>query len=527
MTKFSGSFLEFVRSWRYFIWMIVLGLALALFYVEEDWRGHWSWQRYQRRMHSQGQHLDPAAFIPSRVPDDKNFTMTPFLAPLFDFIPGSQKWAGPNPGQSVSGFAPKYDAASHEVSKVKTDRFSSWIRPRTDLAAWYLAFQKANQDPSNHNLSLSTNFTRQSAATGVLKELLECGAVLDEIQAASQLPYSRFNLRYEEDNPSGILLPHLGVVKHLCQVLSLRACARLATGEVDQAFSDVKLMLFLTETSQKEPFLISQLVRMAEVYLALQPIAEGLGQWSDSQLSEVQQKLAHFDLLTDTKRNLEAERSWGCAIIDYVARSSQKYNLGNITGQPQTDFAGVLMTAAPEGWLELEKLHYCRIFQESILPAIDLENHRISPAGVEAKRKAMPNSSWTGAYFRHRFFTKLLLPATDTFFRKAAFGQTAVETAMLACALERYRKVHGRLPQSLEALTPDFVRTLPHDVITGQPLKYRLTNDNHYLLYSVGWNETDNGGVVSASQSGDRKDEFQDIASEEGDWVWQLPPILE
>jgi hypothetical protein len=519
MTKFTGSLSEFIHSWRYFIVALVLGLAIALFYVEEDWRGHWTWQRYQRRMNSQGEHLDYSAFIPPGVPDDKNFAMTPFLAPLFDFISGSQKWAGPNPLQSVGGFAPKYDAASRELANVKTIRSNSWIKGSTDLPAWYCAFLKLNTNHALSRSSVSTNFTRLEAAKGVLSELSECDGVLDEVQAASQLPYSRFNLRYEEDNPAVILLPHLAVLKHLCQVLSLRASARLALGETEPALRDIKLMLFLVDANRNEPMLIAQLVRMAEIYIVIQPLAEGIGQWSEPQLRELQDRLAHLDLLADAKRNLAAERAWGCAIIDYVGRSSDKNNLlGSITGPPQTDFAGVLMTAAPEGWLELEKLHYCRIFQESILPTIDLSNRRVDPAVVGAKAKgitALSNNSWPMAYFRHRFFSKLLLPAMDKFARKAAFGQTAIDTAMLACALERYRQIHGRLPEALEALTPQFVPTLPHDIITGQPLKYRRTDQEHYILYSVGWNQVDDSGLLCPTQSS------EDIASEEGDWVWR------
>jgi hypothetical protein len=40
-------------------------------------------------------------------------------------------------------------------------------------------------------------------------------------------------------------------------------------------------------------------------------------------------------------------------------------------------------------------------------------------------------------------------------------------------------------------------------------LKYRRTNGGGYLLYSVGWDEKDDGGVAAQSR-------------EEGDWVWEL-----
>ena len=84
-------------------------------------------------------------------------------------------------------------------------------------------------------------------------------------------------------------------------------------------------------------------------------------------------------------------------------------------------------------------------------------------------------------------------------------NQTALNQAALVCALERYRLVHGRYPDSLEQLVPDFVQKLPRDLIGGQPLKYRRTADGKFLLYSIGWNEKDDGG---------------DPDKNNGDWVW-------
>jgi hypothetical protein len=77
----------------------------------------------------------------------------------------------------------------------------------------------------------------------------------------------------------------------------------------------------------------------------------------------------------------------------------------------------------------------------------------------------------------------------------------------VACALERYRLTHGEYPETLTALMPQFIDKLPHDLIGGEPLKYQRTDVNQFLLYSVGWNEMDDGGVPG-----------KNIA--EGDWVW-------
>ena len=84
----------------------------------------------------------------------------------------------------------------------------------------------------------------------------------------------------------------------------------------------------------------------------------------------------------------------------------------------------------------------------------------------------------------------------------------------MACALERYRLANGQFPEKLDSLTPQYISRLPNDVITGQPYKYRRADDGQFILYSVGWNEKDDGGVPGTHSLYDDK---------EGDWVWDYP----
>ena len=98
--------------------------------------------------------------------------------------------------------------------------------------------------------------------------------------------------------------------------------------------------------------------------------------------------------------------------------------------------------------------------------------------------------------------------------------------ARTACALERYRLAHGKYPQTLDALAPQFIAKVPHDPIGGQPLHYRPTDDGQFILYSVGWNEKDDGGTVSLTKgvSGDA-DKPGSVDLDNGDWVWRYPDL--
>jgi len=85
--------------------------------------------------------------------------------------------------------------------------------------------------------------------------------------------------------------------------------------------------------------------------------------------------------------------------------------------------------------------------------------------------------------------------------------------------LERYRLAHGQLPDTLDALVPEFLDRVPNDVINGQPLRYRQTGADQFVLYSVGWNEIDDGGTIAWIEG---RTPRQDL--ERGDWVWSSQP---
>jgi hypothetical protein len=116
---------------------------------------------------------------------------------------------------------------------------------------------------------------------------------------------------------------------------------------------------------------------------------------------------------------------------------------------------------------------------------------------------------------------RMFLSGLGAAIKKFAYGQESVDLARVACALERYRLKHGGYPESLDALAPQFIAKLPHDIITGRPLKYRRTDDGQFVLYSVGWNETDDGGVVVVFDGSFGKSGNVDI--NKGDWVWRYP----
>lgn len=73
-------------------------------------------------------------------------------------------------------------------------------------------------------------------------------------------------------------------------------------------------------------------------------------------------------------------------------------------------------------------------------------------------------------------------------------AETRVRSVDAVIAIERHRRRHRRLPQSLAELVPEFLPTVPLDQIDGQPLRYRV-EQGVICIYSVA-NETDDGGTA-------------------------------
>jgi hypothetical protein len=108
----------------------------------------------------------------------------------------------------------------------------------------------------------------------------------------------------------------------------------------------------------------------------------------------------------------------------------------------------------------------------------------------------------------------MAIPALSGQIVRVARTQTAVDQALVACGLERFRLAQGTLPESLDSLAPAYLKAAPRDLITGEALRYRPATDGTYLLYATGWNGTDEGGAfVPTPATGNRP-------ATEGDWPW-------
>ena len=261
-------FLKWLFSWRTarraLLGLACLVTAWALFCTEENIRGKHAWDKYRRELEARGEQLNYKTFIPKPIPDDQNFAATPVVTSWFarsnNVNIGFENWKNDNYGLAeadVTDGQPKADLGSRHF---------------LDLAAWGTAFDaiRSGAFAKGHKIEPGglDRESRAKATPSVLEALRTNEAVFAELRAASQRPFARYPVNWDVEDPFSILLPHLGSVRNVYRRLRLKACAELAVGRSDDAFADVTLMLRLVDSLQKEPFVISQLVRVACLQLA-------------------------------------------------------------------------------------------------------------------------------------------------------------------------------------------------------------------------------------------------------------------
>jgi len=499
--------------WRLLRWGLIglVGLiTLTAFLVtEENWRGKRAWENYKSAAEARGERFDLASLVPP-VPDDQNFFCASIVAGALDQIRKAGSDASGSANYRMNFTIYRGDSKNWPMQG------GYWLKGTlTDLKQWQTYFRNFNATPEGKTNGFPAAAQPQTPAADVLLALSGFNPALEELRQASLRPGARIPLNYENGfDAAGELLPWLANMKRCAQFLQLRILAELENGQSDAALADVKLLFRVTDCVRQQPFLISQLVRIAMTVINLQPIYEGLAQhrWSDAQLAELAQVLAKQDYLADFEFAMRGEKITAIETFEKqrVTRESKQWEEHSGTNELMT----ISYRFVPRAFFYQTELAFAQMHEQFIAPLVDSTNRMVAPDALRQAQAAIKSQMKHYSYYKVQ--AQMVFPAIAASVTKFARIQSQVDLAGVACALERYQLANGNYPASLDALAPQFVDKLPHDLINGQPLHYRRTDDGKFLLYSVGWDETDDGGKVFFTKSGA-------VDQKKGDWVWQYP----
>jgi len=494
------------------ILLAILGALLLVFYAEEDWRGTRDWATCQRDLAAKGETLDLRQLIPPGNPTD-DLSKAPIFQEMYraeqDYEQARKAKSSPN--GLITGMVDNLVQAETRMDRLKIDlgsndrskipKLADYRKGEsTDLAAWQKFFHS--------NLKAHLPSENGTAPDDVLRTLRQFDPELNETDSAVSNPNAYWPHNY--DMPFQEYLGAVTSMIDVAKILQLRATAYLENKQMDLAEKDYLFSFRLCQPLTRGPFYVHYLVIAAVRTIDDSILWEGLRRhvWNDTQLHEMESALASTDMVALAAQTLRNNRASFLKAMDVAQTvdtiSFRRLKAGNWFFPPESAIY------RPLGWWNQDRCIYSRGTQRDI-EGLDLEHETLST--VPFLHSEIPRSGpgdnpnlWSHIYIPMSAHD---LPVVDSMSSSIARAETYRRLARLACRLEEYRLAHNnQYPEKLDDL-PDLPAHLNQEVLSEQPLHYQRKGDG-YLLYSLGWNQKDDGGAYSTD-------------AKEGDWPWPSP----
>jgi hypothetical protein len=309
---------------------------------------------------------------------------------------------------------------------------------------------------------------------------------LSLVREAAAMPRCRFPVNWEAG--AAALFPHYPRLWSLCRLLGARAVVAAAEGRQADAVADLEAMLRVARHIGAEPALIGQLVQYACLTAAgsaLQGVLESTPLEAEASRG-LDEALAAVEVYAPFHAAMQTERAFGMWAFD-LARRNPRRLLGEMGHDPDSGLPfRLLADARPlfEPLIKRDQLYFLRRISARITRW--QERRPMDPAD--------PLEDPEGFFPWYARISRIFDPALHGAASKRDEAAARLALARCALALDACRRQTGSYPRSLDAAQEMRGRPLPEDPFTGGPFRYRLRGDG-YLLYSVGANRQDDGGV--------------------------------
>ena len=338
-------------------------------------------------------------------------------------------------------------------------------------------------------------------------------------------------------------LHNLAMILAAALLLSPAAVAALHRGDSAAAVTNIHSLVALVN-AWKEPSFIAQLVRVAMVQIAVNRWLSGnerATNLSDQQLAILQKDWTDLDFCRNLESALLMERTLMSTTIQQLRTSNSP------AASMYSGYSGLPPSSGSSGdWLEdlkdlgrSAKLKTAEtLWRVSWSYSDELASLQGDQILVETIRQIQTNGFFKDAFAeRDRKFVALGLDRRSTnwlrselddeltdlgsvqslshMFDRVLAAEATRRMTITSIALKRYQLRHAKLPPDLNALVPEFLPQVPRDPVDGHPLRYQVTADDTFLLYSIGTDGVDNGGDPTTTKS--------PYWLRGRDWVWPQP----
>jgi len=339
----------------------------------------------------------------------------------------------------------------------------------------------------------------------------------------------------------GMLLPHLAGLKNLAQRVGLRAMVECHDGHFDPAWTNLLAETRLLTAWDTEPVEISQLARFGIAHVIYETTWQVLqtNVWTDEQLARLQAEWASLNYFTNLPETAAFARASAVQVCQLQRNQPSGLSMNQLIHEPKYTADAYMKERhyRNTGSYEDEKallLHY-RDREVELRNAIKCQTWlqmRKLPGVTNVTQFRSTNSSQMQSLLNIRATSMFFLHEGVGFLGRAARAEAERRVIITAVALERFHLRYHSYPKSLAELSPDILATPLTDFIDGQPLRYRTSDDGHFLLYSLDVDGIDDGGVFARPNARGWPESLRPASSDDNgvritaDLAWPRPASL-
>jgi hypothetical protein len=326
-------------------------------------------------------------------------------------------------------------------------------------------------------------------------EMARQAAALAEARRLAEMPRGRHHLRLGT-NLLELRLNEQQQSRRAATLLRYDALDQAHRGNIAAAVESCRACLNAARSLGDEPFLISQMIRIACVAVACDMVERTLaqGEAREADLAALQKLLVEEEKHPTLLVGLRGERAGMNDLFTKLGDGTMTMEM--LVGPGGLNVADLDLTTRLFGFTR------SNIHREHVR-SLELMNRMVDAARLPAHEQSLAIQA-VETDLRAQVPTaplmRLLFPAVQNVARTSQRKTALVRSLMVLVAVERYRLKRGKWPDTLEDLKPDFLKAIPLDPFDGKPIRYLKRGDG-VTVYSVGHDGVDNGGTIDRSKT--------------------------
>lgn len=282
-----------------------------------------------------------------------------------------------------------------------------------------------------------------------------------------------------------VVLSRLNPARTIAKMNSLRTKFLAFQGRGDEASRSAVSSLRMLRMFDRQPIMICHMVKIACLAIATDdiPVILEFGQPSAEAMQELGNALRQAGQSINLKRVLIAERVYTLEVMRNLISSLRRLNANAGTRPLISETWPSSFATTPIARSLAAKLLRS---QARLIEAADTD----WPNLLEAVKRSRPQGrSWSP----FDVFARISEPAIQHAIIQTGRCIATTRSALVAVMIERYRRLKGSAPDTLEELASALDTKIPIDPFTGKSLIYRQASDG-YKVYGLGEDRTDDDG---------------------------------